>query len=70
MPEANKITPSQVSVDLDTSGPEVDVSVEEVKEEGVIDTAPETTEQETETLAKEETEKKDDEQLEDYNNES
>jgi hypothetical protein len=69
MPEEQKQSPSQVSVDLDTSGPEVDVSVEEVKEEGVIDTAPETTEQETVTEVKEvkeETEKKDDEQLEDY----
>ena len=51
---------------MDTSGPEVDVSIEEVKEEGVIETAPETTEQETVTEVKEETEKKDDEQLEDY----
>ena len=66
MPEEQKQSPSQVSVDLDTSGPEVDVSVEEVKEEGVIETAPETTEQETVTEVKEETEKKDDEQLEDY----
>ena len=33
MPEEQKQSPSQVSVDLDTSGPEVDVSVEEVKAE-------------------------------------
>ena len=65
MPEEQKQSPSQVSVDLDTSGPEVDVSVEEVKEEGVIETAPETTEQETVTEVKAETEKED-EQLEDY----
>ena len=66
MPEEQKQSPSQVSVDLDTSGPEVDVSVEEVVEEGVIENAPETTEQETITEVKEETQKKDDEQLEDY----
>ena len=42
MPEEEKKT-----VDLDTSGPEVDVAIEETKEEAVIDTAPETTEQET-----------------------
>ena len=39
MPEDNK-SPSQVQVDLDTSGPEVDVSLEETKEEAVVDTAP------------------------------
>ena len=67
MPEDNK-SPSQVSVDLDTSGPEVDVSLEETKEEAVIDTAPETTEQETVTEVKEteETKKEDDSKLEDY----
>ena len=63
MPEEEKKSPGQISVDLDTSGPEVDVSLEETKEEAVIDTAPETTEQETVT---EETEKKSDEELEDY----
>ena len=61
MPEEEKKT-----VEMDTSGPEVDVTIEEVKEEGVIETAPETTEQETVTEVKAETEKKDDEQLEDY----
>ena len=66
MPEEEKKTGGEIAVDLDTSGPEVDVSIEEVKEEGVIETAPETTEQETATEVKEETEKKDDEQLEDY----
>jgi len=49
MPEEEKKTGGEIAVDLDTSGPEVDVSVEEVKEEGVIETAPETTEQETTT---------------------
>jgi hypothetical protein len=71
MPEEQKQSPSQVSVDLDTSGPEVDVTLEDNTKEEVfpIDTAPETTEQETVTEVKEvkeETEKKDDEQLEDY----
>ena len=65
MPEEQKQSPSQVSVDLDTSGPEVDVSVEEEVEEGVIENAPETTEQETVTEVKAEAEKED-EQLEDY----
>ena len=63
MPEEEKKT-----VEMDTSGPEVDVTIEEVKEEGVIETAPETTEQETTTEVKEvkaEAEKED-EQLEDY----
>ena len=42
MPDEEKKSPGQISVDLDTSGPEVDVSLEETKEEAVIDTAPET----------------------------
>jgi len=67
MPEEEKKTGGEIAVDIDTSGPEVDVSIEEVKEEGVIETAPETTEQETTTEVKAETEKeKEDEQLEDY----
>jgi len=66
MPEEIKKSLGDIQVDLDTSGPEVDVSVEETKEEAVVDTAPETTDQET---VKEETvidEKKEDEKLEDY----
>ena len=63
MPE-DKTSPSQVQVELDTSGPEVDVSLEETKEEAVIDTAPETTEQETVKEVVQET--KEDEKLEDY----
>ena len=67
MPEEEKKTGGEIAVDIDTSGPEVDVTIEEVKEEGVIETAPETTEQETTTEVKTETEKeKEDEQLEDY----
>ena len=50
-------------VDIDTSGPETEINLPEEKDETVIDTAPETTEQETPT---EETEKKSDEELEDY----
>jgi hypothetical protein len=73
MPEEKK------TVDIDTSGPEVDVTIEEKKDEAVIETeAPkeETTEQETETeteTVKEETvkeikkeQKEDDSKLEDY----
>ncbi len=66
MPEEDKKSPSQVQVELDTSGPDVDVSLEETKTEGVIDTAPETTEKETEKEVVQETEKKEDEKLEDY----
>jgi hypothetical protein len=69
MPEEEKKT-----VDLDTSGPEVDVSIEEVKEEAVIDTAPETETTEHETIVEEVKEvkeektdpEKQDEVLEDY----
>jgi len=65
MPEETKKSPGEISVELDTSGPEVDVSLEEVKEEAVIDTAPEKTEQETVTEVTEDI-KKDDSELEDY----
>ena len=64
MPEEEKKT-----VDLDTSGPEVDVAIEETKEEAVIETAPETetgaTEQETVVEEKTDTGTQD-EALEDY----
>ena len=66
MPEEEKLRPSEKQVDLDTSGPEVDVTLEDTKEETVVDTAPETTEQETVEEVKVETEKKEDETLEDY----
>ena len=66
MPEEEKKTGGQIQVEMDTSGPEVDVAVEETKDEAVIDTAPEKTEQETVTEVKQETEKKEDETLEDY----
>ena len=62
MPEEIK-KPSEKLVDIDTSGPETDVAVEEVKEEAVIETKeeePRITEVEKEEPAKE------DEKLEDY----
>ena len=67
MPEEEKLKPSEKQVDLDTSGPEVDVTLEETKEE-VVDTAPETTTQEvvTEETVTEETKKEDDSKLEEY----
>ena len=62
MPEEQKQSPGQISVDLDTSGPEVDVAIEEVKEEAVVDTAPENTDHGTEVIQ----ETKEDKKLEDY----
>ena len=53
MPEEEKKT-----VDIDTSGPDTEINVPEEKEETVVDTAAETTEQETVTEEKVETEKK------------
>ena len=61
MPEEEKKT-----VDIDTSGPETEINVPEEKDETVVDTAPETTEQEKVTEEKAEPEKKEDEKLEDY----
>ena len=76
MPDEEKKTGGALPVDIDTSGPEVDVTIEEPKEEAVVDTAPqetETTEQETviEEVKEEEEEVKtdtgkQDEVLEDY----
>ena len=65
MPEEEKLKPSEKQVDLDTSGPEVDVTLEDTKEETVVDTAPETTEQEVEVKTEEE-KQEDDSKLEDY----
>ena len=69
MPEEEKKKESPVStepmVDIDTSGPEVDVTLEETKEEAV-DTAPETTEQETKEVKEEASKKEEDSKLEDY----
>ena len=67
MPEEEKLRPSEKQVDLDTSGPEVDVTLEESKEEAVVDTAPETTTQEVAEEVKTDKEKKDDDsKLEEY----
>ena len=67
MPEEQKIRSSEKPVELDTSGPEVDVTLEDTKEEAVVDTAPETTEQETVTeVTTEEEKKEDDSKLEEY----
>jgi hypothetical protein len=67
MPEEKKLKPSEIQVDLDTSGPEVDVTLEETKEETVVDTAPETTTQEVVEEVKTDEEKKDDDsKLEEY----
>ena len=65
MPEEKKLKPSEIQVELDTSGPEVDVTLEDTKEETVVDTAPETTEQEVEVKTDEE-KQEDDSKLEDY----
>ena len=67
MPEEKKLKPSEIQVELDTSGPEVDVTLEDTKEEAVVDTAPETTEQEVVEEVKTNEEKKDDDsKLEEY----
>jgi hypothetical protein len=62
MPDEEKKT-----VDIDTSGPDATIDIEEVKEEAVIEQPEENTEQEavTQESVKEET-KKSDEELEDY----
>jgi len=61
MPEEENKTVD--TVDIDTSGPETEINVPEEKDESVVNTAPETTEQETK---KEENETTSDEKLEDY----
>ena len=66
MPEEEKRKgPGDIPVDIDTSGPEVDVTLEESKEE-TVDTAPETTEQETTEVKEEKSKKEEDSKLEDY----
>jgi hypothetical protein len=66
MPEEEK-KPSEKLVDIDTSGPEKDVAVEEVKEEAVVETKeeePQITEVKEESVKEEP--KEEDTQLEDY----
>jgi len=69
MPE-EKVKPSEIPVDIDTSGPEVDVAVEEVKEEAVVETKeeePKITEVKDETVKEiKKEQKEDDTKLEDY----
>ena len=68
MPEANKIKKEDPQVDIDTSGPEVDVNLPEEKVEEVIDTKEqETNEAEIkEVETKEQETKTEDSKLEDY----
>ena len=70
MPEENKIKKEDPKVDLDTSGPEVDVTIPEEKTEEIVETKEEETVKEvTEEPAKEEPvkeEKEEDTKLEEY----
>ena len=69
MPEEEKKKPLDKMVELDTSGPEVDVTIEEPKEEAVIETKeeePKVQEVVKEEPEKEETKTEDDSKLEDY----
>ena len=70
MPEENKIKKEDPKVDLDTSGPEVDVSLPEEKKEEVIETKEEETVKEVKEVEKEEvkqeTKKDEDSKLEEY----
>ena len=63
MPEENKIKKENPKVDLDTSGPEVDVVVPEEKEEKVIETKEEETVKEVKEVKEE---PKEDSKLEEY----
>jgi len=64
MPEEEKVKPSEKLVDIDTSGPEKDVAVEEVKEEAVVETKEE--EPKITEVEKEEPKKEEDTKLEEY----
>ena len=64
MPEEEKVKPSEKLVDIDTSGPETDVAVEEVKEEAVVETKEE--EPKITEVEKEEPVKEEDSKLEEY----
>ena len=64
MPEEEKVKPSERPVDIDTSGPEVDVTVEEPKEEAVVETKEQ--EPKEEEVKEQETTKEDDSKLEEY----
>ena len=65
MPDVEeKIKSSEKLVDIDTSGPEKEVAVEEVKEEAVVETKDE--ESKIKEVEKEEPTKEEDSKLEDY----
>ena len=64
MPEEEKVKPSEKLVDIDTSGPEKHVAVEEVKEEAVVETKEE--EPKITEVEKEEPKKEEDTKLEEY----
>ena len=64
MPEEEIKKPSEKLVDIDTSGPEKDVTVEEVKEEAVVETKEE--EPKITEVEKEEPKKEEDTKLEEY----
>ena len=71
MPDKNPITKEDPKVDVDTSGPEVDVSLPEEKAEEVVNTAEAPKEEKVETKQEEVVEikkeqKQDDQTLEDY----
>jgi hypothetical protein len=66
MPEANKITKEDPKVDIDTSGPDVDVVVPEEKAEEVIETKEQETVKEVEKEEIKKEQKEDDSKLEEY----
>ena len=67
MPEEENKKPSEKTVDIDTSCPEIDVAVEEQKEEAVIETKEETSAPEQETVKEiKKEQKQEDSKLEDY----
>jgi len=66
MPEENKIKKEDPKVELDTSGPEVDVSLPEEKKEEVVETKEQETKEAEVTEVKEQETKEDDSKLEEY----
>ena len=66
MPEENKIKKEDPKVDLDTSGPEVDVALPEEKAEEVVEPKEQETKEAEVTEVKEQETKEDDSKLEEY----
>jgi len=66
MPEENKIKKEDPKVDLDTSGPEVDVALPEEKKEEVVETKEQEVEIKEVETKEQETAKEDDSKLEEY----